>query len=264
MTFIKKYAAIFRVQVLHDLAYPADLFSRSLSILVFMWVFFHLWRTAYGAVGQERIAGLSLRDTLWYLVIAETVVLSQARVSRRIAADVKEGAIAYLLNRPYDFLLYLVTTNMADTLSRMVLNLLAGGGIVWLLLGPPPSMLGIPLALLAMLFAWLLDFSMNAIIGLAAFVFEDVAAFDWIYSKFVILLGGVLIPLDFFPAWLRDISLSLPFAYTAYGPARIFVDPSLATFGGILLRQLGWLAALWGVLLLVYRQGLKRLAVNGG
>ena len=33
----------------------------------------------------------------------------------------------------------------------------------------------------------------------------------------------MLIPLDFFPAWLRNVSLILPFNYMMYAPARLFV-----------------------------------------
>ncbi|MCI0476655.1 MAG: ABC-2 family transporter protein, partial [Anaerolineales bacterium] len=128
----------------------------------------------------------------------------------------------------------------------------------------PPDPRGIPFTLIAIVLAWLIDSCMTAAIGLAAFVTEDVAAFDWIYSKFILILGGVLIPLDFFPDGLRNIVQALPFAYTAYAPARFFVSPDLSRFAMLMLGQVTWLVVLITALTLLYRKGVSRLTINGG
>lgn len=259
-----KYSAILRVQLSDRLTYAGDLALQSVSMLMFMWIFMQLWRVTYNASGQTTIAGLSLSDTLWYLMAGEVIMLSKPRVFRGISDAVKDGSIAYLLNKPYDFLLYQLSTGLGDLLVRMLFNILAGGVIVWLMVGPPPSLWALPGLLLAYLFAWLIDFSFSALIGLAAFVTEEVAPFDWIYSKLLLVAGGVLIPLDFFPEWLQRICLSLPFAYTVYGPARFFIEPTAQRFSGLLLGQLFWLALAGGLLVLVYRKGLTWLNINGG
>jgi ABC-2 type transport system permease protein len=260
----QKYWAIFKTQLLNSFAYPGDLFSRSLTIVLFLWVFAQLWGVTYRSVGQESISGLTLPETLWYLMLAETIILSKPRLSTTVARAVKDGSIAYLLNKPYNFLLYQISIGLGDSVLQMVFNALAGGAIVWVLAGPPPDPRGWPLVLVAIAAAWLIDFCIAAAIGLAAFVTEEVSAFEWIYQKIVFILGGLLIPLDFFPEWLRTIALSLPFAYTVYGPARLFVDPNLARFVTLLLAQLAWLAVLGGLLAFLYRKGVAWLTINGG
>jgi ABC-2 type transport system permease protein len=259
-----KYWAIGRTQLIQGLAYPAELLARSLAILIFMWVFIHLWRATYQATGELAIAGMTLADTVWYLVLAETIVLSKPRLAGSIADTVKDGSIAYLLNKPYSFLLYHLSVGLGDSLVRMLANFAAGATLVWLAVGPPPGPRGLPLVLVAIALAWLIDFALSAMIGLLAFVTEDVAAFEWIYSKVLFLLGGLLIPLDFFPAWLREIALRLPFAYTVYGPARLFVDPTVERFALLLAGQLVWLGLAGGVLALLYRRGVRWLSINGG
>jgi ABC-2 type transport system permease protein len=104
----------------------------------------------------------------------------------------------------------------------------------------------------------------NALIGLSAFALEEVAPFEWIYQKLVFILGGMLIPLDFYPAWLQTIAKSLPFAYMMYGPARLFVLPNPHLFMQIIIGQIFWLAVLSGLLMLVFLRGTKKLAINGG
>jgi ABC-2 type transport system permease protein len=261
---VLKYWAIFKAQVSNNLAYTGDLVTRSISIVSFMWIFAQLWRTTYQSAGLEVIGGLSLHDTLWYLMLAETIVLSKPRLSLTIAETVKDGAVAYLLNKPYNFLLYHFSLGLGDSILQMLFNLLAGGAMVWLLVGPPPPVWGWPLAIMAIILAWLIDFCLAAMIGLTAFLTEEVAAFDWIYSKVLFLLGGLLIPLDFFPEWLQTIAHALPFAYTVYGPARLFVEPDLWRFAGLLLGQLAWLAVLGGLLALFYRRSVSWLSINGG
>jgi ABC-2 type transport system permease protein len=132
------------------------------------------------------------------------------------------------------------------------------------MIGPPPLVSALPLVLVSMVLGWLISFCLSALIGLSAFVVEEVSAFEWIYSKFLLLLGGVLIPLDFLPAWLQEISQSLPFAYTIYGPARLFASPSWERFATLTMGQLAWLAGSGLLLLVFYRRCLSRLAINGG
>jgi ABC-2 type transport system permease protein len=259
-----KYWAIFRTQLQNSFAYPLDLLGRSLSILLFMWVFVNLWRVAYGAVGEESIAGLTLRDTLWYLLMAEAVLLSKPDLSRAISEAVKDGSIAYLLNKPFNFILYQFATGLGESVLAFVTNAVIGGALVWWLVGPPPTILGWLVVLLAVLFAWLLDFCISAMIGLSAFLAEEVSAFRWIYQKLVFILGGLLIPIDFFPEWLQRISFNLPFAWTVYGPARLFVDPTWARFVDVIAAQTLWLVVLGGLLVLFYRWAVSRLTINGG
>jgi len=261
---ISKYLSIFIIQVTNRLAYPGDLAAQSLSIVLFMWIFMQLWRTTYRSTGTESINGLTLQETLWYLMMAETIMLSKPRVSRTIAESVRDGSIAYLLNKPYNYLLYQVSIGLGDSLTHLIFNIAFGGIVVWLLVGPPPDPRGWPMVFLTMIVAWLLDFCVNALIGLAAFVTEEVSAFEWIYSKFLLLLGGILIPLDFFPTWLRTIAQALPFAYMIYGPARLFVDPEIPRFLSLLFGQLLWLSIFGLVVILVYKRGVSRLSINGG
>jgi len=261
---MNKYWAVFKTQLLNNFAYAGDWASGSMAIVLFMWIFAQLWRVTYSAVGTKQIAGLTQHDTLWYLLLAEVIMLSKPRLSRTIAQQVRDGSVAYLLNKPYNFLLYQCSVGLGDSVLRLVANALAGGAIVWLLIGPPPNPQGWPLVFVAVVLAWLIDFCLATMIGLAAFVTEEVRAFEWIYQKILFILGGLLIPLDFYPPWLQTIAKATPFAYMLYGPARLFVEPSLLRFGEVVLGQVVWLAVLATLLTLFYQRGMTKLAINGG
>lgn len=264
MKTVSKYWAIFQTTLVNSLAYPGELVGRSLMILPFMWIFYQLWNVTFTATGTETINELSLHDTLWYLMMAETIELSRPRIARTVADSIKDGSIAYLLNKPYDFMLYQFSFGMGETIFRALLTALFGGGVMWWLVGPPPDPRGWPITLVAILGAWILNFFIQGLIGLAAFISEEVAPYEWIYQKFAFIFGGLLIPLDFYPNWLQSIAHALPFPSMLYGPARLFVSPDLNLFANILWQQLLWILILGTLLSLIYRRGLAFLTVNGG
>ena len=261
---MKKYLAIFKINLLNSLAYPGEMVTRSGMILIFMLVFFQLWHVTYAATGSKVLNGLSVRDTMWYLLLAETIELGRPRLARVISQQVKDGSIVYLLNKPYNFLLYQLACGLGESLPRMGILFVLGGALVWAMAGPAPALASWPAALMALVGAWLLHFCVNGLIGLAAFVAEEVAPFEWIYQKLVFILGGMLIPLDFYPTWLQTLAKDLPFAYMMYGPARLFVQPDTQLFIQIIAGQILWLAVIGGLLILAFSRGMRRLAINGG
>jgi len=266
MKHILKYWSIFQITLINSLAYPGELVGRSLMIIPFMWIFYQLWKVTFNAAGADAgaISGLTLRDTLWYLMMAETIELGRPPIARTMSDNVKDGSIAYVLNKPYDFLLYQFSTAMGETIFRALLNGVFGGLTVWWLVGAPNHPIGFLIALPAILGAWVLHFSINAMIGLSAFVVEDVSAFMWIYQKLAFIFGGMLIPLNFYPQWLQTLSKFLPFSSAIYGPSRLFVTPTTEFFLSVMSLQLAWILMLVILLVVVYRRGLTQLTVNGG
>lgn len=264
MSALRKYWAIFQTTLINSLAYPGELVGRSLMILPFMWIFYQLWKVTFAAGGSDTINGLTLHDTMWYLMMAETIELSRPRVARTIAENVKDGSIAYLLNKPYDFMLYHFSVSMGETIFRALMTAAFGGAMVWWLAGSPPDLRSWPLTIIAVLGAWALSFLVSGMIGLAAFVSEEVAPFEWIYQKFAFIFGGLLIPLDFYPRWLQNIAFALPFPAMTYGPSRLLVTPEATLFASVLGQQAIWILVLGTLLVLAYRRGLAYLTVNGG
>jgi len=113
------------------------------------------------------------------------------------------------MGRPYNYLLYHWSYGLGDTLLRLVINFTAGSILVTALVGPMPLKPLYVLPLLAsIMLAMALNFCVQGMIGLCAFITEDVQSIQIIYQKFLFILGGMMIPLDFFPGWLKDVSLS--------------------------------------------------------
>jgi len=264
MKTFRKYWSIFQITFVNSLAYPGELIGRSLMIVPFMWIFYQLWKVTFQATGVDNINGMTLYSTMWYLMMAETIELSRPMLARTISENVKDGSIAYILNKPYSFLLYQFSNSMGETIFCALTNALFGSAMIWWLVGPPPAPIGWLFAFIAVLGTWILNFCITCLIGLSAFLVEDVSSFMLIYQKLVFILGGFLIPLSFYPPWLQTIAKSLPFAAMIYGPSQLFVAPSLELFVNVILMQAIWITVLGSTLVFSYRRGVAYLTVNGG
>jgi ABC-2 type transport system permease protein len=79
------------------------------------------------------------------------------------------------------------------------------------------------------------------------------------------IFSGYLMPLSFFPRWLREITWWLPFRYTLAFPVETLLGlesraDSLRSLAVQWLYVIGFL----GTAILVWRRGLVRYAVFGG
>ena len=260
-----KYGAVTLTNLQNQLAYVWDAVGRAVFIVLIMFIFVQLWTAVYESQGVTEIAGLTLTATIWYFLIAEMIELGKFRHDQRISEEVKDGSIAYTLLRPYNYLTYHFANGFGETLLKMGLIFLLGLPVVLLYAGLPDVSLGtLPPVLLVGFLALVLDFCMASGIGLLAFITEDTFSFRLIYQKLIFILGGLLIPLDFLPDWLQRIARLLPFAYTTYAPAKLFVAYDHTFFLKTVMMQLVWIFLLGGLLLLQFRWAKRRLAVNGG
>ena len=85
--------------------------------------------------------------------------------------------------------------------------------------------------ILSIVLAFLMNFQVNYCIGMASFWIVRTNGIRAVYSLFGAIFSGALIPLVFFPKSLQMILFFLPFQYTSYVPAMVFLGKY--SLGGI-------------------------------
>jgi len=265
MKALNKYLAVASVAARSNLAYFGEAASRLLFLAVILYIFMRLWKVTYTETGAAQLGGFSLEQMLWYLAVTESIMLSAPRVALLVDEDVRTGALTLQLVRPLAYPMYRLWTTMGERVVRFAVNGLAASVVAWVLVGPIPwNPLGLLALLVSLPLAFAIDFLGNFLIGLGAFWLEDTSGLVLIYSRITMILGGMLIPLEFFPDAVRPIMQALPFASMVYGPARAFVRPDLAELTVLVVRQ-GLAVLAFSVLIgLVYRMALRRVFANGG
>lgn len=260
---VKKYSFLARTSFASKVAYPIDVLFRTFFFALILFIFTQLWGALLGS--NSSVGGFSRQQLVWYLMVTETIMLSNARIERRIEDDVKSGTVAYILIRPLHFVWYQCSIYFGETLGLMLFNILVGSAVVTALVGVPPLAAQNLIAIgVVVLLALLLQFLIKMSLALMAFWVEDTGPFFWIYSKVLFTLGGLFVPIEMYPQWLQRVAAALPFNYVLYRPARLFVTFDLRAFVRVAAFQSVWAVVLMALVLWIYHQGVKRISVNGG
>jgi ABC-2 type transport system permease protein len=79
-------------------------------------------------------------------------------------------------------------------------------------------------------------------------------------------MSGAIIPLDFFPEFLKHIILFTPFPYLFYFPTMILLRPNqlLINYNELLLNYFINIIILMILSSIVYRMGIRKLTIAGG
>lgn len=260
---LRKYLILARADLLNAGAYLRPYLVGKVFLVLVLFVMFSLYRMLYQ--GRPAVEGFSIAMVLYYLTVTEAVEFAKVRIHETIAAEVRDGSCAYTLLRPMSYLSYHLCSNLARMALNCALTLAVGVAATSVIARfEPRIVLGMVLALPAIALAVALSFTISFIIGLLAFEMEEVRPVYWIWQKLVFIVGGMLIPLEFFPAWFRSVAQYLPTAAIAWFPAKCAVQWDPAFFLKGFAIQAGWLVFFLLLAQAMLRRGLARLQVNGG
>ncbi|NCC71259.1 hypothetical protein EOM09_06780 [bacterium] len=121
-----------------------------------------------------------------------------------------------------------------------------------------------PIVFIVILLGIIVNYLIGFSIATIAFWVEDATPYHWIYDKLLFILGGLLFPLELLPEFLRNIALNLPTSYLLYYPAKLFVQFTWELFWQVLFFQIIFLIAFYGLSLILFRIGIKKVSINGG
>lgn len=265
MQLLRKYGQISKITMANSLVYFWNFLSKNLFFVFIMFVYLMLWKSIYAQKGSI-VGGLTLNQMVWYLIFTELVTLSRTDIHMQVNDDVKSGNIAYLLNKPYNYVIYCFSYFIGEVGIKLLTNGIVGVAIGLVYAGSLKgfNFANLPFILISLIIGCCINFFIYITLALTSFWFEDNTAFFWIYSKLIFTLGGMLMPIELFPDWLQKISHYLPFAYVTYVPARLAVDFSFSAFLRGFSIQILYLLIFFAAAMALYWKGAKNLNVNGG
>jgi ABC-2 type transport system permease protein len=155
--------------------------------------------------------------------------------------------------------------NAGDFLLRAGTLAVAGYDFATVLAGGLPDdprglLLAVPLGLAAGLVA----IGFQAAIGLTSVWITDSSPVYWIWQKCAFVLGGLMLPLEIYPDWLRRIAVLTPFAALLNGPARMAFGWEPAAAFAIALQIVFWSLVASALMVWLDRRARRALEVSGG
>jgi ABC-2 type transport system permease protein len=260
---LDKYVAFAVLSFRQRVTERAAVWGRVLFYFIILLTFASLWEallTGGGASGRgERAA-----ENIWYLAVTEWVMLSQPALYLEIETDVRNGDVAYLLARPASYVGSKLAAAAGDLALRLVVLGPAGLCLGRLFSGVWPSAEGLLLAALVGLVASGILLLSYAAVGLAAFWVHDCTSIYLVWQKLLFVLGGLLLPLDIYPPWLRTLADHSPFPALLYGAGSLVMNPDPARALRLALELLLWGLAFLLIVLALERRGRRAINLYGG
>ena len=263
---MRKYFHIFKTTLIDNLQYSFNLLLGFIGLFVIIFIFVNLWGYVYNDP-SELINGYNFNQMIWYAIITELIYkLSSSKIiTTDIVKDIKNGNIAYNLNKPYNYILYIMSRFYGHCSVIGLLSIIVGPLMGLLFVGPLTGFkfISLPFFAITVFLGITISALIYLIISLLSFWMEDSHPFVWIYKKLLIVIG-IMFPVEFFPKVLQPIIKMSPVYVVTYGPAVLLMNFSFSLFGKIILAQCIYLVILILIVSLIYRKGVKKLNVNGG
>ena len=201
-------------------------------------------------------------------------------VNVMIGDKVYQGDIAVELTKPISYRLVALYT----ATGQAVFNLLFKGVPVFILFGyvldisvpfDPTSLL---MTVLSCALGFVTYFLIDLSLGSVAFWIMQTHGVNMFKNVFIAFCAGGIMPLDFYPTFLRDVLAFLPFKGCFYTPLSIClgVKPQdSALYNGLLAyvpsyelllvtEQLVWVLVVLGVSQLLWKKALRKIVILGG
>lgn len=229
-----------------------DVFNPLAQILIWEAVF--RTRDTFGSYTHDSMLSYVLASTFFY-------ALSRNWVTRNIGDDIKEGRLNQFLVKPISYVSFSIwmgigRTALATLSAVIVISILAFlyRGTLYI-----PDLPHFLLALAVTLAAFFMNMLLSIALGFAAFWITAIDGFGDAVLLVRNFLAGSMFPLDIVSPLFMSVSLVLPFAYSSFIPAQIFLGKMSMQESFSALGIVGlWIIVLYAVVRLEWRFGIRR------
>ncbi len=261
--FFKFVSVSFQKQV----TYRFDCFVGIVNGFLYVFIFTSLWKALYSQFDTTVHKGYTLTSIVTYAVLVMAVKISFTMDDSIIYRKVMDGSIAMELVRPTSFFFM----NLAENVGHSLFHIMARTfpivimSVLFFDITIPFEVSRFLVFFLSCIAGYILVSMTNFIAGLLAFWFIEIFPFMLFkYALFTFFAGGI-VPIDFFPDFLKPLVNLLPFQYMLYFPTTILIGKaSLSDAQSIIMAQLMWIVIMGLICTFMWNAGKKKLIIQGG
>jgi ABC-2 type transport system permease protein len=264
---VSKYWTIMMTAARARAVYVSDIVAEVPVIFFRIWALSQLFAATYSSTGKDEFDGMSYVQLVWCMSLIQCFESSatEPHVPRIIEDEVKSGALAYSLNKPFSYAFFQFYSFLGRGISNMMINLVVSLSLPYFLVGPlDVTWTGLFVGISMMFLGFILYFLITLVIGLLAFWIEDVNSIDWLFRAASMIFGGAILPLALFPDSIKTVAEYLPFGQLYYSAARLIVNFDYDVFIKFFEIQLLWLTVFYLLGVWILREGVKRVSISGG
>lgn len=256
-----KYFAVFTISFKQAWSNKANLSGLLFFLFILLFIYNRLW-VVIGL--QDNTGGLNSKF-IWYLLLAEMIILSSPKMERILFEDIKSGNMAYYINKPISFFLMRYMEGLGNMTVSFCIMGVVGTLITLLLTGQPPfQWWEFPLIILMCYLSSAINLLFYSGVGLCGLWMESIRTIGVAIERMAFIFGGAIFPLSIYPDWFVDIAKWTPFYSVYYLTIKLVYDFSWFNLIHAVLLNLLWVSLITGFISFAYYKLIKKVDVYGG
>lgn len=230
-------------------------------VLILMW-------TAIYSSGGGIIKGFNLNEMITYVLVGNFIAaVIRNFLPSGVSRDINDGRLSMLLVKPISYIKYTFINEIGRAGFITIAAIGTQGLIIFFFLDRVvinTDWRYIVLIVCMVFLAFIIEMLLGFLIGTIAFWTEEVEGLQATIDRVKRFFAGGYFPLSLLPVTLATISTYLPFAYSFFIPAQLYlkkIDLQVGIIGlGI---QLIWIVLLSIILSVVWKKGLRKYEASG-
>lgn len=267
---MKAYFTYFKLKFITGLQYRSAAWAGIATQFFFGFVYIMVYIAFYSS--GEKNTPMTLSQVITYLWLNQALLalVNQFTRDKELFNLVKEGTICYELARPKNLYFMWYFKVLGEKLSSVLLRFFPL--LIVTVFLPSPYNMGLPVSFTNFIL-FLLSLSIGSLLVVSLTILYPIITLTIMSEKGIVnlmitisnILSGVLVPIPFFPDFLKTISVFLPFQYISDLPFRIYIGNTGIKEGieGIIIQFI-WLLILIIIGYFLMKKNLKRVAIQGG
>jgi len=264
---LKQALVIMRIAWVRNLNYRFTTITYRLGEMAELLALILMWTAIY-ASGSGVIKGFTLNEMITYVLVGNLCSVAVRNfLPSFVSRDINQGKLSMFLVKPIPYIKYIFFNELGRAAFATLLSILSQFLILLFFLDkivyntdPLYILLIVAMVFLAFIIEWLIGF----LIGLIAFWTDEVDGMQLTIERVKRFFSGGYFPLSLLPTALATISTYLPFAYSFFYPAQLYLKKATLYEGLLGLGiQIIWIIVLSVILNIVWNAGLKRYEATG-
>lgn len=258
----RKYFAFGLIGIKEVFLYPINLLGRISVHLVRVGVYILIYGYLIDISQDGTLGGLSLIEASWSVALVQMIGQSSRHLYKEISREIKTGAISVKLDKPYNYVLSLISKSFLEGMFKLVVISTITVIFLSLVIGTPnftPELLS--WMLLVSILGLLLNIFIEILIGLSSFWIENSDPIYWVVNRSAWLVNGMMVPVALLPAWVKTVSTYYPLSIT-FVVGRAFEEN--ISYLGIGVVLLLWIVLMGLITKITFSKAKKELTIHGG
>lgn len=249
----------------NKMAYRLEFFMGILNTILTIIIFCSIYKALY--FGIDEVDGITFTMVVTNFVISLGLSGAFSYDEMFLQYKIHDGSITNELLKPVSLRGRILAENIGEGIFKLIFNFIPAliFSIFYVEMENPSSPLNLALMILSVILGYLILWQINFIVQTWAFWIFSVWGIMVIKNVFVNILAGTMLPIWFLPDILKKIVAFTPFQSIYFTPVKIYLGElgfeEILTNLGI---QVFWIITLYAVGTIFWKNGIKRLVVQGG